>query len=143
MAQNRVIGRGGKVPWKCRSEMQWFKSQTMGHTVIMGRKTFESVGLLPGRNNIVLTRGVIPGVQTLQHLSLKAFDRTTSSERNIYIIGGAEIYRQLLPSCDEIFLSVMNFDAEGDTLMPEIPPGFEVETVTPWEEFTTYHYQRA
>ena len=107
MSLNRVIGREGQIPWHLPEDFQWFKRMTSGHVVLMGRKTFESLGKpLPNRTNLVLTRrGDIPGVTTLHDLA----DLSAShfAPRVIFVIGGAEIYAHLLPRCTDLYLSVV------------------------------------
>src|SRR5947199_10268362 len=96
MSLNRVIGAGGKIPWHLPEDFKWFKKMTTGQVVLMGRKTFESLGKpLPNRVNIVVTRqGGIPGVMTLHNLA--TFDERAHAPREVFVIGGAEIYAQLL-----------------------------------------------
>src|SRR5271166_2104453 len=91
MSENRVIGDGGKIPWHLPEDFKWFKSTTMGHVIVMGRKTFESIGRpLPGRETIVLSRSGFkhPGVRTVSALS--QID-PSGEERDIFICGGAEV----------------------------------------------------
>src|SRR4030095_5943901 len=107
MSLNRGIGRGNKLPWHLPEDFKWFKRLTTGHVVVMGRKTFESLGkVLPDRTTIVLSRSSFqhPGIQTVADLSAI---RPDEEERDIFICGGAEIYRQALPLCSELFLTVV------------------------------------
>ena len=142
MSLNRVIGRDGKIPWHLPEDFQWFKKVTTGHVVLMGRKTFESLGKpLPNRTNVVLTRGGdIPGVTTLHDLA----DLSAShfAPREIFVIGGAEIYAQLLPRCRELYLSVVLREVEGDAFFPPFEAGFELIGVPlRHAEFEVRHYR--
>lgn len=130
MSQNRVIGRGGAIPWHLPEDFRWFKSLTMGHTLVMGRKTCESIGRpLPGRQTIVLSRSTaaIPGVTLVR--SIDDIDTAATGEK-IFVCGGAEIYAQLLPRCHEMFLTEVKMSVEGDRFMPPFERLFDaVETI--------------
>jgi dihydrofolate reductase len=124
MSLNRVIGRGNKLPWHLPEDFKWFKRLTTGHVVVMGRKTFESLGkVLPDRTTIVLSRSSFqhPGIQTVADLSAI---RPDEEERDIFICGGAEIYRQALPLCSELFLTVVKQYVDGDALFPPFEDQF-------------------
>ena len=138
---NRVIGREGTIPWHIPEDFKWFKGKTLGHAVLMGRKTYESLGRpLPGRLNIVLSgKGPIPGVLTIP--SLAGFE-PAKFEQQIFVIGGAQIYAQTLPLCSDLFLSVLPREVEGDTFFPEFESRFEwVETLLRHPEFEVRHYR--
>ncbi|MFU8848061.1 MAG: dihydrofolate reductase [Opitutales bacterium] len=125
MSENRAIGNAGDIPWHLPEEFQWFKKATMGGILIMGRKTFESIGQpLPGRETYVLSRRPvnIPGVKSLTDVSQI---RELETDKTIWIAGGAEIYRQTLDDCDEVFLTRVHRQCEGDTFFPEIEDRFE------------------
>ena len=129
MALNRVIGRDGGVPWKLKGELAFFKRTTMGHVVVMGRRTFESIGRpLPGRENVVVSRSVaaIEGVRVVG--SPEEVVEATDG-RTTFVIGGAEIYRALLPRCDEVLLTVVLGEVEGDTVLPRFEESFHVEGI--------------
>lgn len=119
MSQNRVIGRDGQIPWYLSEDLKRFKQITMGHSVIMGRKTFESIGKpLPGRENIVLTRDSHfhhPDVKVIHNL-----EEVLSASDEIFIIGGAEIYRQTYPRADKIYLTLIDDEFDGDAFFPEV-----------------------
>src|SRR5512139_593976 len=107
MAPNRVIGRGNSIPWHLPEDFRWFKSTTMGHVLVMGSRTFRSIGrALPGRTTLVLSRSgfAAPGVQTVG--SLQELAPLTES-REVFICGGAEVYRQALPYCSDLYLTVL------------------------------------
>ncbi len=129
MALNRVIGADGGLPWKLKGELAFFKRTTMGHVVVMGRKTFESIGRpLPGRENVVISRAWegVDGVRVVRSLE----DVVESGDgREVFVIGGAEIYRALIPRCDEVLLTVVMREVAGDTFLPEFEEGFRVEGV--------------
>src|SRR6266508_4498929 len=100
MSLNRVIGAGNKIPWHLPEDFKWFKKLTTGHVVVMGRKTFESIGKpLPNRETIVLSRSgfVFPGVRTVSSLEAINLSDATFAEKDVFICGGAEIYAQALP----------------------------------------------
>ena len=113
----RVIGRNGKLPWHLSEDLKRFKRLTTGHAVLMGRKTFESLGSpLPNRRMVVLTSGKIPGVETY-HTIGHALQALQDQER-VFIIGGGELYAQLLDSVDGLHLTIVEQDADGDTFFP-------------------------
>jgi dihydrofolate reductase len=120
MAENRVIGRGGTLPWRLPKDLQHFKRVTLDHTVIMGRKTFEEIKRpLSNRRNVVISRnpGFRPGGATVvpdldEALALGA------TEREVFVIGGGEIYRLALPRADRLYLTVVHAQIEGDTYFP-------------------------
>lgn len=127
MARNRVIGRGNTLPWRLRSEMQYFKHTTMGKPVIMGRKTFESFASpLPGRTNILLTRDVgytaagVTVVTTLDEaLEVAAAQCFIDGQSEMLVIGGTEIYALALPTADRLYMTEVLADVDGDTFFPE------------------------
>ena len=123
-SRNGVIGAGGKLPWRLPADLQRFKQITMGHPILMGRKTFESIGKpLPGRTNIVITRqkSFQCSGTTVAH-SLEEALRICEEETEVFVIGGAEIFRQALPLADRIYLTRIEKDFEGDTLLFDIDP---------------------
>ena len=132
MARNRVIGNQNRMPWHFTEDLQHFKRLTMGHTLIMGRKTFDSIGRpLPGRMNIVLSRDPkrvqverwagdpICAVGSIGD-ALKAVKTPKA-----YIIGGAELYRQTIADVHGLHQTFIDMDYEGDTHFPEIPDHFK------------------
>lgn len=120
MAENRVIGRGGTLPWHLPADLKRFKALTMGKPMIMGRKTFESLpGLLPGRRHIVLTRDMdwsAKGVEVAHDIDTAL---ALAGEPDVMVIGGAEIFAKFLPIADAIELTVIHDEVAGDTVMPE------------------------
>lgn len=144
MAQNRVIGLGGKMPWHLPEEFQFFKKTTMGHAIVMGRKTHESIGrVLPGRDNIVLSRTMQqrPGITVVR--DLEDLKKLQIPPENIFVIGGADIFRLLLPKCDELFITHVDRNVEGDTFLPLFEDDFdEGEIVLKTADFTARRYRR-
>jgi dihydrofolate reductase len=124
MARNRVIGKGGALPWRLPEDLKRFRGLTMGHPIVMGRKTYDSIGrALPGRRNIVISRQpdlAIEGVETTT--SLAAALAMTAGADKVFVIGGQQIYQAALPMADRIELTQIDKDFEGDVLFPEIDP---------------------
>ena len=121
MGKNRVIGVDGAIPWRLPNELQLFKRVTMGHHIIMGRKTWESIGrLLPGRTTVIVTRQknyTAPGALVVN--SLAAAITQCANDDEIFVIGGGELYREALPGADRLYLTIVDAAPEGDTRMPE------------------------
>ena len=113
----RVIGANGKIPWHIPEDIQRFKELTTGHTVLMGRKTFESIGKpLPNRRNIVITSHAIPLVETFSTIptALSALQ----NEEKVFVIGGEKIFQEALLIGDELLLTVVENNVDGDTFFP-------------------------
>jgi dihydrofolate reductase len=121
VAANGVIGARGKLPWHLPEDLQHFKALTLGHPVIMGRKTWESLGRpLPGRENIVITRSAAyeaPGASVAA--SLQAALALCVDEPMAFVIGGSELYAAALPIADGLVLTEIHRDYDGDTRFPE------------------------
>ena len=145
MSLNRVIGSGNSIPWHLPEDFAWFKQTTMGHVLVMGRRTFESIDRpLPGRETIVLTRRVesIPGVRTIGSLDGLA-QADDLGDRTIFICGGAQVYSQALGQCSDLFLTVVKREVEGDAFFPEFEPMFDAgETLRESDDFDVIHYRR-
>jgi dihydrofolate reductase len=127
-ADNGVIGKDGKLPWHLPADLKHFKSATMGTAMIMGRKTFESLGrLLPGRRHIVLTRD--RGWRADKAEVVHSVDEAlrVAGDDPVTVIGGAEIFDLFLPHADAIELTEVKLDAEGDTVMPAFDPAVWLE----------------
>ncbi len=123
VAANGVIGRDGRLPWKLSDDLQRFKQLTMGHTIIMGRRTWESIGrALPGRRTIVVTRQVAyqvaDGVQIAGSLEEALLAAKACGETETFVVGGAELYREALPEADRLLFTEVAADVEGDTYFP-------------------------
>lgn len=125
MDRNRLIGQGNKLPWHLPAELKFFKATTMGHTVVMGRKTFESIGKpLPGRHNIVLTRDKsyqAEGVEIVYSL-----EDVLKREEDMFIIGGAHIYEQFMPHADKLYITRIEAEFAGDAYFPEIDSSWQL-----------------
>jgi dihydrofolate reductase len=143
MSLNRVIGAGNKIPWHLPEDFKWFKQMTTGQVVVMGRKTFESIGkALPNRTTIVLTRSSqsFPSALVMHDLDELVAARQFA-EREIFICGGAEIYRQALPLCSDLYLTLVKKEVEGDTFFPPFEDQFElVKEIKDNAEFKILHY---
>ena len=125
MAANRCIGRDGKLPWHLLDDLQRFRQLTMGHSLLMGRKTFESIGRpLPGRTSYVLSRTpgfAAPGCHTVNELHTAIEAAESAGETELFICGGEEIYRLALPLCERIYLTELAREVTGDRFFPEVP----------------------
>ena len=127
---NNVIGRDGQLPWgRLPADLKHFKQQTLGHPVVMGRKTFDSIGRpLPGRPNLVVTRQLgwaAAGTEAAPTLAeaLGRAHELAGPEGLVCVIGGGEIYREALPAADVVYLTEVHGQFEGDTFFPALPPG--------------------
>lgn len=122
MSSNRVIGKNNELIWHLPADLKRFKSLTSGHHIIMGRKTFESVGRpLPNRTNIIVTRQedyTVEGCIVVN--SLEEGIQKSSSDQQPFIVGGAEIYKQSLAYADKIELTIIDAEYDGDSYFPEI-----------------------
>jgi dihydrofolate reductase len=132
-AANGVIGRDNALPWHLPADLQRFKKLTMGKPILMGRRTFESIGrALPGRSNFVLTRDAAwraPGVIAVHSLE-EALEQSRAAPE-LVVIGGAALFRLVMPLTQQIYLTDIHADIPGDTLFPELAPGqwHEVERI--------------
>ena len=121
-AENNVIGGNNQLLWRLPNDMKWFKSVTTGNTVIMGRKTYDSMGrALPNRRNIIISRDVtlrLEGCEVVN--SLEAALQLTANEKEVFIIGGGEIYKQAWNKADKLYLTRVHTEKEGDTHIPQI-----------------------
>lgn len=144
MSENRVIGSGNRIPWHLPEDFRWFKKMTVGKVLLLGRKTFESIGKpLPNRRTIVLTRHPerISGAEAISDLG--QLDQVVGNAPEVMIGGGAEVYRQTLDRCSEIYLTRVKRTIEGDAFFPPFEDQFElVEQVADNPEFTIFHYRR-
>jgi dihydrofolate reductase len=127
-AANGIIGANNQIPWRIPADFKWFKEKTMGHLLVMGRKTFESIGKpLPGRSTIVLSRSsLVAGVESVRGLA-DLYERKLPN--TVFIVGGGEIYLQCLPICRELFLTIVKEPYAGDTFFPDFEHLFPHEEV--------------
>ena len=129
LARNRVIGRGGELPWRLAEDLKRFKSLTLGHPVVMGRKTHESIVAisgkpLPGRDNIVITRSAgykAPGCHIV--ITLGEALAVAAGSAEAFVIGGGEIYALALPVAHRLYLTELDANFEGDAFFPEFDRG--------------------
>lgn len=138
MSENRVIGNGNHLPWHLPADLKHFKTLTTGHPILMGRKTYESIGRpLPNRTNIIMTRDTsfqAPGCIVVTSIE-KALAHATDIGRNeIFIIGGAEIYKQLLPKISRLYMTVVHAKLDGDAFFPEL-------NFAEWNEITNEKHE--
>ena len=123
MDENQVIGKNNQLPWHLPEDLKFFKRVTMGHPIAMGRKTHESIGrILPGRENIIITRQhdyrCEDGTVFYQIGDFIEYCRGRNDE--IFVIGGAEIFRETLPFADRLYITLIHEQFEGDTFFPEL-----------------------
>jgi dihydrofolate reductase len=129
-SQNRVIGRDGDMPWHLTEDLKFFKRTTMGKPIVMGRKTFASIGKpLPGRANIVITRdpdfkfeGVVIARSLEEGISMGRDAAKESGVEEVMVIGGGEIYRGAMAQADRVYLTQVHAEVSGETFFPEIDP---------------------
>ncbi len=129
IAQNHAIGKNNQLLWHLPKDLKHFKEITSGHTIIMGRKTYDSVGKpLPNRRNIVVTRQdiTIDGCEVVN--SLQDALKLAEGVDEVFIVGGAEIYKQAMPLTDRIYLTIVHENFEGDAYFPEIKEDIWKET---------------
>lgn len=129
MADQRVIGRDGQMPWHMPADLAWFKRQTLGKPVIMGRKTWDSIGkALPGRRNVVVSRdGLFQPVGAECASSPDAALALVADEPEVMVIGGAQLYASFLPHAQKLYLTLIKANLSGDTFFPDY-------TSYPWRE---------
>ncbi|MBL9115756.1 MAG: dihydrofolate reductase [Verrucomicrobiaceae bacterium] len=142
MASNRVIGKDGKLPWHLPEDLKFFKETTLGHPILMGRKTYDSIGKpLPKRRNIVLSRTMqaTEGLEVIRDIA--ELQTLIPEGQVVYLIGGAALFRQLLPQCQELILTYVEQPHEGDALMPDFESHFHAPTLlksSPGLQFRRY-----
>ncbi len=149
-SQNNVIGNKGKLPWHSKEELEHFKRITLGFPVVMGRKTWETIGKpLSGRLNIVITRNedfstTFNEVQIFYSLEEAFIFLNKSIYKKAYIIGGGEIFKNVINEADEMIISEMNFIAEGNVYFPEISKEkWALESNEKRADFIVHHYIRS
>ncbi|MGZ8947274.1 MAG: dihydrofolate reductase [Methylococcaceae bacterium] len=123
MASNRVIGLNNQMPWHLSADLKKFKKITMGSPILMGRKTYESIGKpLPGRTNIIVSRNPEyrqDGCLVFNDLNI-AIKKACESAKEVFVIGGSDLYEAILPFADAIYLTVINSEFQGDTFFPDL-----------------------
>jgi dihydrofolate reductase len=143
VGQNGVIGRDNDLPWRIREDLQRFKQLTLGHTLVMGRKTYDSIGRpLPGRRTVVVTRQSgwsADGVAVANSL-----DEALAYDGTLYVAGGGDIYRQALPHAHALELTEVDQSPEGDVTFPALAPADWTETTRdPHDGFSFVSYRRS
>ena len=137
MAKNRVIGANDSVPWHLPKELKLFKEITMGHHIVMGRKTWESINrLLPGRTTVIVTRSrdyTVPGAIVAN--SIDAALGACRGDEQIMVIGGAQLFAETLPIADRLYLTIVDAEPKGDTFMPEFD-------MSEWRETSSQSFER-
>ena len=113
----RAIGKDGKLPWHIPEDLKRFKRLTTGHAVLMGRRTWESLGRpLPGRRNVVLSSSPVPGIES--YASIEESLRALASAERVVVIGGGNVYAQLIDRADELYLTLVDRNVEADAFFP-------------------------
>ena len=137
LASNNVIGRGNQMPWHLSADLKRFKALTMGHHLVMGRKTFESIGRpLPGRTTVVVTRrGDFSAPEVVVAASLDAALDLARGDGEVFIAGGADIYEQMIHRADRMYLTRVHADVEGDAFFPDF------DDVTEWSLVDSEHHE--
>jgi dihydrofolate reductase len=119
MSSNRVIGRDGKLPWHYPEDLKFFKKTTLGHPILMGRATFDSIGkALPGRQNIVLSRTMQLREDLTVIRDIEGLTTVCPADATVFVIGGAQLFTDLLPRCDALYLTYITPEYEGDVFLP-------------------------
>lgn len=124
MDNNRVIGKNNDLPWSLPADLAYFKKVTMGHPIVMGRKTYESIGRpLPGRENIIITRNREYSVDgcTVLHSLEDVKQVVDANDKETFIIGGAEIFKEAFPIADKLYITHIDEEFDGDTYFPAFP----------------------
>lgn len=138
MTKNRVIGKDNQMPWHLPADLKHFKQVTLGKPVVMGRKTFESIGrLLPGRRNVVISRSTPADAKGAEWVtSLEQAFRLVQQHDEVMVIGGAEIYRQCLPLAQRLYLTEIDLSTEGDAYFPD----YQSEKADDWRLIEESHH---
>ena len=142
MSPDRVIGAEGKIPWHISEDLKFFKRTTLGHIIVMGRKTYDSLGRpLPGRENWVVSRSATPeGVKVWRSPEEIV---VPDDGRKVFVIGGAELYKALLPRTTELYLTRVDLHVEGDTWFPPFENEFDAgEVVEAGDHYEIRHHHR-
>jgi len=130
MSENRAIAYEGKMPWHLPLEYRWFKHKTMGGAIIMGRKTCEAIGkTLPGRKSYVLSRSAGECLGAKCYPDFESLGAELPGDKPAWVVGGAEIYRQLFPQCTYLYLSRIKQTTPGDVFLPEFEDRFALNQV--------------
>lgn len=130
MAHGRVIGLDGKMPWHLPADLAWFKQNTLGKPIVMGRKTWDSIGrALPGRRNLVISRDKMFQPEGAERIaSPDEVEQLLTDIPEIMIVGGAQIYQHFIPRAGRLYLTLIDTDVQGDTFFPDY------QTEAGWQE---------
>ncbi len=145
MTNSRVIGKDNALPWHIPEDLKNFKELTSGKTILMGRKTYESIGRpLPNRNNLVLSRSMPPTENLIICNNIEdSIKKAKTFNQDLFIIGGSTIYQQFLPYANKMYLSYIKKEYQGDTYFPEFnKEEWEIEQTKDFEEFEFVIYRR-
>lgn len=147
MSLNRVIGADNKIPWHLPEDFKWFKQMTTGQVIVMGRRTFESIGRpLPNRTTVILSRTIspspLPGVRVMGDLAQLISAAPEFAGRRIFICGGAQVYQEALPLCSDLYLTLVKREVEGDVFFPAFEAQFALAAeIQDNPEFRILHYR--
>ncbi len=144
VGRNGVIGDGLTMPWHLPADLRYFKRTTMGHPMVMGRRTFESMGVLPGRRSIVVTRQQQwhPDDVEVANSLAEAWALTADADE-VFVVGGGEVYREVMPAADRLLVTHIDLAPEGSVTFPEIDPATWEETARePGDGFAWVTYDR-
>lgn len=146
MNHQYIIGFQNQLPWNIPEDLQHFRKTTLHQAVVMGRKTFESIQKpLPNRINYVLTRQtnfpLFPGLIIINNLT-ELIEKYQTSNEVLYVIGGAEVYKQFLPYCDELIISMIPGDFRGDAFFPQYLEQFQLVHIDARDSFSIHYYKR-
>jgi dihydrofolate reductase len=125
LARNRVIGINNTLPWRLPEDLKYFKALTLGHHILMGRKTYESIGKpLPGRTTVIITRGDYPAPEGVKiaHSISEAIEMG-ANDHEVFFVGGAQLYAQALPLADRLYLTEIQAEVQGDAWFPDFDKG--------------------
>ena len=141
MSSNRVIGHAGKLPWHFPEDLKFFKRTTLGHPILMGRATFDSIGRpLPGRQNIVLSHTMAPRGDVRVIRSPDELPQVCGDAETVFVIGGARVFAELLPRCDGLYLTWITAPYEGDVLLPHFEHLFRLKEIIGHSEGLEFRY---
>jgi dihydrofolate reductase len=126
ISKNNIIGKDGKIPWRCKEDLQFFKKMTLNGKIVVGRKTFEDLPFLPNRKIYVVTRGIDPSEKFIaavekweaKNSPVHIVTNLRDIPEDAFVCGGAELYNTLLPKIDTTYVTIINKEVDGDTLFP-------------------------
>ena len=143
--KNLLIGNDLQIPWHVKEDFQHFKKTTLNHTIIMGLNTYKSIGkALPNRKTIVVNFTPVPEIQDAEVCTSldELINKYKDSDEEVFVCGGASIYRQLLPYCQNLIISVIKGDYKGNIYFPEYRDAFKLDEAIEQEKFTINYYSK-